>query len=221
MAAALFLVPFAWICFRFASLWFKFIPVLFEVGLITFGIFLILKRKQTLSKKSKTLLVLFLAFAILTPALLDLKIRADRKALELRAQIFLSQRIPSVLTPNAEGYVGDDYIGTNNDAETHILGHSQSLIERYAKNGRIRWSARIQGQFASTTEQLYFEGSDEIERTNQEVRDYMAERNAILSAEWQMGFWQWVEDTIEMKQKIPEIEEEDFHPAPTTNAIAR
>jgi hypothetical protein len=24
-----------------------------------------------------------------------------------------------------------------------------------------------------------------------------------------MGFWQWVEDTIEMKHTIPEIEEED------------
>ena len=24
-----------------------------------------------------------------------------------------------------------------------------------------------------------------------------------------MGFWQWIEDTIEMKDKIPEIEEED------------
>lgn len=26
-----------------------------------------------------------------------------------------------------------------------------------------------------------------------------------------MGFWEWVEDTIEMRTKIPEIEEED-HP---------
>jgi hypothetical protein len=24
-----------------------------------------------------------------------------------------------------------------------------------------------------------------------------------------MGFWQWVEDTMEMKRVIPEIEEED------------
>jgi hypothetical protein len=31
----------------------------------------------------------------------------------------------------------------------------------------------------------------------------------IIEEEWRMGFWQWVEDSIEMKQTIPEIEEED------------
>jgi hypothetical protein len=30
-----------------------------------------------------------------------------------------------------------------------------------------------------------------------------------LAKEWRMGFWQWIEDTIELKDKIPEIEEED------------
>jgi hypothetical protein len=35
-----------------------------------------------------------------------------------------------------------------------------------------------------------------------------------------MGFMQWIEDTIEMKDKIPEIEEEDYHPA-ATNGISR
>lgn len=31
------------------------------------------------------------------------------------------------------------------------------------------------------------------------------------------GLLEWVEDTIEMKDKIPEYEEEDYHPAATTN----
>ncbi len=53
--------------------------------------------------------------------------------------------------------------------------------------------------------------SDEI-RNSEEVSSYLAERNAILDQEWNMGFWQWVEDTIEMKMKIPEIEEEDAKP---------
>jgi hypothetical protein len=35
-----------------------------------------------------------------------------------------------------------------------------------------------------------------------------------------MGFMQRIEDTIEMKDKIPEIEEEDYHPA-ATNGISR
>jgi hypothetical protein len=39
----------------------------------------------------------------------------------------------------------------------------------------------------------------------------MAERNVILAKEWRMGFWQWIEDTMEMKTSIPEIEEEDAH----------
>ena len=51
--------------------------------------------------------------------------------------------------------------------------------------------------------------SDGIGCTNAEVRLYSAESHAILAEEWRMGFWQWIEDTIEMKTKIPEIEEED------------
>jgi hypothetical protein len=40
----------------------------------------------------------------------------------------------------------------------------------------------------------------------------------VLEEEWRMGFWQWIEDTIEMKDEIPEIEEEDYHPT-ATNAV--
>jgi hypothetical protein len=56
--------------------------------------------------------------------------------------------------------------------------------------------------------------------TNEEVRRYSSESHAILAEEWRMGFWQWIEDTIEMKDKIPEIEEEDYHPA-VTNGVSR
>ncbi|HEY2329889.1 MAG TPA: hypothetical protein VGI63_08770 [Verrucomicrobiae bacterium] len=228
LIAALFLLPFAWGCFQVGVPWFKPIPVLFEIGLIAFGILLIRKRQQPLSKKSKILLVLFLVFAVLMPAILDFKIRADRKALQLRAQAFLLRPIPTAILPNSEGYIDYEYFGTNevfgtnqiDYAERQIMGGTQPLIKRYAKTGRIRWSAMIQGEFAITGEHLNFPNSDDVERTNKEVRAWLVERNAILGAEWRMGFWQWVEDTIEMKLQIPEIEEEDFHPASATNGVS-
>jgi hypothetical protein len=179
------------------------------LALVTVGLILILRRRQVMSKKAKILIVLFAALLISSPALLVAKIRHDRWSLQARAKAFLSRPVPMALKPDSEGYMGYEYVGTNGEAEVHILGHSHALIERYATNGRIRWSARIQGQFAVTAEHLWFPGAEDIERTNQEVRAYMVERNVILSEEWRMGFWQWVEDTIEMKRTIPEIEEED------------
>src|SRR5581483_9979225 len=172
-------------------------------------------RKEPLSKKSQTLLILFLSLLVLTPALLDLKIRADRKALQLRAQAFLKRPIPKLLIPNSEGEVGGYYVDTNAGIANGVFGYSRVLIERYATKGRIRWSAAIQGEFACTGDNcLNANISDEV-TTNEEVRLYSAESHAILAKEWRMGFWQWVEDTIEMKRSIPEIEEEDFHPAAT------
>jgi hypothetical protein len=229
LAAALYYLPTVWMCFVYAELWLKWLPIVIEGGFITAGIFLIRNRKQKFSVKAKVLLAFLLLVTVLTPALLVLKIRSDRKALQIRAQAFISRPIPTAIKPNSEGYIDWEYFGTNevfganqiDYAERQIMGDSQTLIKRYAKNGRIRWSARIQGEFAITGEHLNFPGADDVEKTNQEVRSWLAERNAILGAEWRMGFWQWVEDSIEMKQKIPEIEEEDFHPAPATNGVLR
>lgn len=163
--------------------------------------------------QTQNLLVLILVFLLASPTLLVAKIRHDRQSLQERARAFLARPVPKLLQPDVDGYMGYQWVGTNEQAELNIFGRSHQLIERYATNGRIRWSAVIQGQFAVKSEHLYFPGADELERTNEEVRAYLAERNAILSDEWRMGFWQWIEDTIELKQKIPEHEEEDFHPA--------
>ncbi|MGA3284760.1 MAG: hypothetical protein ABSD57_09920 [Verrucomicrobiota bacterium] len=207
LIAALFLEP--WVSLVWGELWYMLVPVAFILGLIATGLFLILKRRQVMSKKAKILIVLFLAILVASPVLLVAGIRHERGLLQARAKEFLLRPVPTLLKPNSEGYIGYECEGTNNEAEIHILGHSRALIERYATNGRIRWSARIQGEFASTSEHIWFPGAADIERTNQEVRLYLAERNAILGKEWRMGFWQWVEDSIEMKQTIPEIEEED------------
>jgi hypothetical protein len=127
-----------------------------------------------------------------------------------RARNNLSQsQIPKLLIPDSNGYVGDYYIDTNSGPQNGVFGYSQILIKRYADTGRIRWSARIQGQFAGTDKGVNANIRSDAIETNEEVRAYMAERNAILAKEWRMGFWQWVEDTMEFKSVIPEIEEED------------
>jgi hypothetical protein len=221
LVAAVLVGPFAWVSFRWGELWFKFVPTVLMLGLVVVGLFLILKRRQVISKKVANLIALFLVILVASPALLVANIRHERRLLQARAKAFLSRPVPTLLKPDSEGFIGYEYEGTNDEAEIHILSHSRALIERYATNGRIRWSARIQGQFASTSEHIWFPGAEDIERTNQEARSFLAERNAILSGEWRMGFWQWVEDTIEMKKKIPEHEEEDFYPRAATNAVSR
>jgi hypothetical protein len=217
---ALVLAPFAWVSFRWGDLWFKPVPLAFMVVLAAVGMALIMKRRQVLSKPFKFLTMALLIILIASPVLLIASIRHQRGVLQARAKAFVSIPVPTALKPDSEGYMSYEYVGTNKEAEIQILGHSRELIERYATKGRIRWSARIQGQFATTSEQLWFPGADDIQRTNQEVHAYLAERNAILAEEWRMGFWQWVEDTIEMKSKIPEHEEEDYHPAATTNTVS-
>lgn len=57
-------------------------------------------------------------------------------------------------------------------------------------------------------------------KTNQSSLRYVTDCKAFLNDEWRMGFWQWVEDTIEFKLRIPEIEEEDApHPPQRSNSI--
>ena len=94
---------------------------------------------------------------------------------------------------------------------TGVFRYSRVLIDTICDQWkRIRWSAAIlQGEFACTGDNCLNPNiSDEV-TTNEEVRRYSAESHAILAKEWRMGFWQWIEDAIEMKDKIPEIEEED------------
>jgi len=209
LAAALYYLPFVMMCFAHSELWLKWLPIAIECGVISAGIFFIRKRKQKFSIKAKALLLVLLAVTIVTPAFLVLKIRSDRKALQLRAQEFLKRPIPKLLIPNSEGEVGGYYVDTNAGVANGVFGYSRVLIERYATKGRIRWSAAIQGEFACTGDNcLNGNISDEV-TTNEEVRHYSAESHAILAQEWRMGFWQWVEDTMEFKSVIPEIEEED------------
>jgi uncharacterized membrane protein SirB2 len=225
LLAGLYLGLFAWMTAAnpfYPALWFRFIPLGFTAVIFFLGIFLILRRNSPLSSRVKWFMASFFCVLVLSAVLLDFHIRQERKALQEQAKAFLACPIPNLLIPNSEGYISYEYFGTNNyGAERQIMGGSQPLIRRYAKTGRIRWSAIIQGQFAITGEHLNFPNSNDVERTNEEVRVWLAERNAIVSEEWRMGYWQCIEDMIEMKTKIPEFEEEDYHPSEATNGISR
>jgi hypothetical protein len=140
---------------------------------------------------------------------LDIHIRHERKVLQTRAKNFLLRPIPKLLVPDSNGEVGGYYVDTNAGIANGVFGYSRVLIERYATKGRIRWSARIQGEFACTGDNCLNPNISAEVTSNEEVRRYSAESHAILAEEWRMGFWQWIEDTIEIKDKIPEIEEED------------
>ena len=209
LTGAFFLCGFAWGVFIYGDVWFKFIPAMFVFGLAAIGLFLIWKRRSPLSNCIKGLMVAFFGVFILLAAVLDLHIRHERCELQSRARAFLDRPIPKLLVPDSEGYVGGYYVGTNADIANGVFGYSRVLIERYAAKGRIRWSAAIQGEFAFIGDNCLNPNISDDVTTNKEVRLYSAESHAILAKEWRMGFWQFVEDSIEFKLVIPEIEEED------------
>src|SRR5579872_3085860 len=133
MVIALFVVPFAWVSMVSGILWFKFIPAAFIIGLIALGLFLILRRRSPLSRLAKTLTPIFISALIVSPIMLDCWIRGERHALQHRAMEFLSRPVPDMFqTDSIDGYQA-------RPNET-VLSTSRRLIERYANNGRIRWS---------------------------------------------------------------------------------
>jgi hypothetical protein len=197
---ALLIVPFAWVSFSWGILWFKLIPAAFTVGLIAVGAVLISKRRSPLSRLAKTLITIFISLFIATPIALDFWIRSQSHALQKQAKEFLSRPVPDMFkTDSIDGYQARP--------DETVLSGSRRLIQRYANNGRIRWSAAIQGQFA--TQPFETSACEEAAETNEEARLYIVACKDTIDKEWKMGFWHWVQDTIEMKRTIPEIEEED------------
>lgn len=186
--------------FLHSELWFKFLTLIYWSGLIAVGIFLILCRRSPFSKRSRYLIFCCLGLLIASPIVLDIYIRHERQALQTRAKEFLARPVPSLFNTNDLG----GYIESQNG---NVLTRSRTLIERYAKTGRIRWSAAIQGQFA--TAPFGIAACEAAAGTNEEAQLYIADCKSILGEERRMGFWQWIEDTIEMKRTIPEIEEEN------------
>jgi len=162
-----------------------------------------------MSKRATFLIVGFVAAFIATAGLLNIHIRLERKKLQQRAREFLVKPIPKLLTPDAEGNVGDFHAEPENGPQNGVFGYSRVLIARYAINGRIRWSARIQGEFAGISDGINSNFRSDAIETNREIQAYLAERNAILGKEWAMGYWQFIEDAMEFNDPPPEIQEED------------
>jgi hypothetical protein len=200
MVIVLFLGAMAWISLRYGFLWFSFLLVVFALGLVASSLFLILNLRSPLSKNAKILLATFATVFSVGWIVLDSYVRFERHALQIRAKEFLSRPVPDMFKT--------DTIGVYQAApNATVLSISRGLIERYANNGRIRWSAAITGQFAG--QPFETASCEEAAKTNEAARLYVVECKAIIDKEWNMGFWQWVEDTIEMKLTIPEIEEEN------------
>jgi hypothetical protein len=155
------------------------------------------------------ILFLLIAVLVVSAVILDFHIRQERKVLQIRAKEFLSRPVPTMFQTNE---IGGYQARENED----VLSVSRALIKRYADTGRIRWSARIQGEMAVQPFETSF--CEDAAKTNEQARIYIEDCKAIIAEEWRMGYWQWIEDTIELKTKIPEIEEEDL-PAQTTNNL--
>lgn len=202
LAIAIYLTPFCFGMFFYSGLLFKFLTLVFWCGLIAVGVFLIRRRKLPISKGARSLILLFLGVSIASPVILDIYVRHERQMLQARAKEFLSRPVPLILQTNEI----DGYQARENET---VLSGSRTLIQRYATKGRIRYSAAIAGQFAvQPFETASCEDAD-IVKTNEEARLYVVECKAIIEKEWQMEFWQWIEDTIELKLTVPEIEEEN------------
>lgn len=200
MVISLFLGLFAWASFAGGPLWFKFIPAVFALGVAATGLFLIFRRASPLSKLAKAWITVLFSVLIVGSIGLDVCIRTERKTLQNRAKEFLLRPVPEMFKTDSIG----GYQARPNET---VLSTSRRLIERYASNGRMRWSAAIQGQFA--VQPFETAACEDAAKTNEEARLYTVACKAIIDNEWEMGFWQWVQDSIEMRGTIPEIEEED------------
>ena len=155
--------------------------------------------------------VLFLLVAVLVAGavILDFNIRHERKVLQMRAKEFLSRPVPAMFQTNEVG-------GFVAGSDRTVLSVSRAIIQRYANNGRIRWSAQIGAQMAVQPFETAF--CRNAAKTNELARIYIEDCIALIAEEKRMMFWQWVEDIIELKTRIPEIEEEDL-PTQTTNNL--
>lgn len=170
------------------------------VALICIGCFLLVKRKSSLSYKAKIIIPAIFSLIFIFPFILDAKIRYDRKVLQAQAKKFLSRPVPEIFKTNSVTWYGAP------PGET-VLSESLSLIKRYAENGRIYRSSSIWAQFAA--QPFETAACEDAARGNEEALKYVKACTAIIDREAEMCYWQFVEDMIEFKFTIPEIEEEN------------
>lgn len=176
------------------------IPALMAAALIYIGCFLLVKRKAPLSYKAKIIIPAVFSIIFVFPFVLDAKIRFDRKVLQAQAKEFLSRPVPEMFKTNSVTWYGAP------PGET-VLSESLGLVKRYAENGRIYRSSSIWAQFAA--QPFETAACEDAANGNEEALKYIKACEAIIDREAKMCYWQFVEDMIEFKFTIPEIEEEN------------
>jgi hypothetical protein len=206
---AIFLLFIALAIFRWGPLWFTCLIILFCIVISLAGVRFCTEPHLPMPKKSQAFVISWFAVFITTIIILGVRFHYERKELQARARAFLIRPIPSLLVPDADGNVGGYHVDPAAGPPNGVFGYSRVLIARYAIHRRIRWSAKIQEEFSGIGDGLNGNiRSDEI-TTNREVKTYLAERNAILGREWNMGFWQGMEDMLDFNNNPLEIQEED------------
>ena len=209
LVASVFLGLFTVSEFQYGPAWLTGCVLLFCLGLAITGLYLIRNRHSALPIKARLLMLAFSCLIVSSPIILDFHIRHDRMVLQEQTKNFLLRPIPSLLIPDPEGRVGECFVDPSAGPQNGIFGYSRVLMTRFAFYGRIRWSARIQAEFAVTSHAVNGNFlTEEIEKS-EDVRRYFADRNAILGRIWAMGYWQFIEDAIEFAGNPPEHQEED------------
>jgi hypothetical protein len=175
------------------------VPAALSLALTAVGFFLMAKSDSdsALSVMSKILIATVIGALIVSSAWLDVSIRHQRRVVQMKAKSFLLRPVPEMLQTN--------YIG-GLSASSGVLSRSHGLIARYANHGTIRLTSLMSARKAGVDLELSF--CNAAARTNEEARLYMAECTAVVDEVWRMGFWVWIEDTIEMRRLIPGIKED-------------
>ena len=109
-------------------------------------------------------------------------------------------RIPEMFKTNTIAWYGAP-------SDNTVLSTSLRLIQRYAQNGRIYRSSAIWGQFAA--QPFETAACEDAAKGDKEALKYVKDCKAIIDREAEMCYWQFIEDMIEFKFTIPEIEEEN------------
>ena len=179
-------------------------PALSALSLFVIGGLLISKRKASLIKNHGLRLLLLTAIFIIGIVIFDLQIRNARHLVQVQSQQFLARPTPVATVGNTDGVVGVLSVGQNMDG----LAESHDIIERYARNGRIRFSATIMGEFAIVSFEI--DGCEQATRNDANAWQYVADCDSLLRRINRMGWWQFFEDTIELVGYPPEFKEEDI-----------
>jgi hypothetical protein len=172
------------------------VPVVIGVGFAILGLFLIVRWRSAMARGHKILILgASMGMPIVGAFLLHLAIGHRQSVVKHEAELFSFQAVPNIFKGDSEGGVSLRYVGPNADG----LSYSHALINRYAKDGQIPWSARINGDMSIALSELSCYERANAVTTNQQASLYLTNCRRILLDINRILFWQLVEDTINSK----------------------